>query len=404
MLTDEGTLRMQKLGENLRVWHKNLKSRGLVDAAEPAFLALSSGVQRCKDSLMSFLGGLYGIEGDIVHNSPTSPEPYDTKLVPALDYNFVYKAYPNIIHHDALTDANISSMFGVKRLMQVLKQRYSISKLDESALNLFSTIRGEMIFDKSLNLSEYSKHFEWVNEVLTKDYKTGNVITLFDVFNRVTLLGYLSELQGNAGYLTSAPIITSLLESMQVEVNKDDGKPLTSWRQNAYKNRNLIVYSSHDTVISNVLKDMGILAVDTAQPFEKRLLELKNANASEVDLYLSGMTMPHFGVSARFSLWNADSDSNSNSDSQDNKSNWLVRLDLYNEPDWSNSVKYRQVKLGNVCLEQYAILFGSDSLDLLDLSGVANIQYDCPFEVFEKIYSHWIIDNEKMSRAYNNKS
>lgn len=320
----------------------------------PSYLGFSSSVYRCQESLKETIR-------EFVQEIPV----INNVTIRSLDYNYVYKS-PYVLNNlrdkvnfNLMEDEQIASMFGVGRLFEVLNERYNIRRFDDKALNILATIRSEMALNESAN--PRGQHYDWIYEVVAKDNQTGNVMTLMDVFNQVVLLGYYKQLDQVANFITTGPIIESLFESQKTILRYRK----LNWRYSYYSGKNVILYSTHDTTILRVLKDLGIVRLGNPAIFRQRFFDFKSRpNVTDLHMFLNGFMMSHPGFSARFELWSSYSKK-------------VVRLSIYHDVDKKN-INYEAVPLGYYCSESMK-KSGYITTEIVD-------PFECPVEVFWKLF------------------
>lgn len=405
---------MYTLGRALRK-----KYSDFFDYDSKSILALTSNSQRCKDSLEATLEGFYEItnqpekgremaekfqSGDMKGVSPGKGSSsawldvqLDPNLVPTLDYKYYassnyIKNHPSILRKDLVLDPQIRKLPGLDRLREIITQKYGLP-FTTKVFNAWSAIDCELYLDRTLETMKYMDHFaDWIHEPIAEDSNGPGPkisVDLLELFEEVVLLGFLGMVDKKYDYLMMSPTINSLRESQDVAL----GRAVLNDRAAQYVNKKLILYSTHDSVLTMLLFDLGLIHTDGGT-FVKRMLAAKRAGATNLDKYLAGLMMCNFGISLRFELWQITS--------ANGHERPVIRLYIYNQPDPSEPVEWVPIPFGQLCKRRYAEMYpneGTSSPPTDDLR--LDETYDCPKEIFDKITAPWILDQEKYDRIYN---
>lgn len=417
-LTDLGKLRMYKVGLETRRHYNHY-----IDYDSEHILALSSPLYRCRDSMHYILQGLFNIEwtknegrvlvskmnscannnnsefnqcsSSLLSSGGGSPDEWhkikiDSQLLASLYDSFVehcayVKNNPSPIESDLMKNVFIKSLPGIGKLRATLTSNYG--NFNTSLLGIFSTISVELNVIRTESTYNYTDHFNgWINQVIIAkpDYE----ITLFDLFEQLDIYAYRDRYSGLADRIRTGQIIASIVESQLVALGND----ATNERMEEYKEKKIILYSTHDTVIQAVLHTLEVINIDS--PFENRFSRWYK-NQDSISGLLSGLKMPSFGMSMRFELWELES-------TVDDKNKFqFVQLSIYNEDDAKfRDIEYKIVDLGAACNRLFKRKYPKASSEQLSAFYKTSFQYDkkrsCPFDLFRDVTSDLLINDVEL--------
>lgn len=328
-------------------------------------LYFSSPVERCIESLRHFHRGF--------PRSLGNPPDINTRNVPSLDYNYTYgshyvRARPHMTNRDFKNDYGYRG----QQLMDVLQSRYGISNLSTEAFNLWQTIECERQLPKETYL--LASHYSWI---YGSDFEfIPNSDRLYEFFAFAAAAGYYHQLDDYAHYLSTSPILTSIMDSMN--------------GHRGYANKKLIVYMSHDSVLDMFLRDLDISkpAHECAQKCES---ESCPKHAQPV---LCRRALPNFGFTARFELWRLEA-----------THSHVVRLKIYNKKSFFdqsdiNEDSFERVELGKMCRSKYYATYGIDRMR--EDPDTENV-FDCPLRMFRYFVASWMLDESLFRKIYDNR-
>lgn len=316
--------------------------------------------------------------------------PIDTKLVPFLTENKLSdcryrKEHPSQIDANLTIDPQIKSLIGVQFLKDTLKKKYD-QELTYSCCSLWSTIAAEMNLMRTQSTINYTDHYsDWVNLPVVS--KAGSTITLFDLFEEVVVLTYLNRVVDEANYIQTGPIITSLIESQMIAL----GHNSTSERMQKYKDKKMVIYTSHDSILQKLLFSLGLFNFET--PFEQRFFKWDKID-DDVGKFLDGLKMPSFGLSARFELYEAELEGKKNKFP-------YVQLSLYNQEEAKfRPIEYKHIDFGSACRHLFKKKYpkAKDLSRFYDPDFQIDLKHSCPFELLRNLTSNLIIDDKKFSQ------
>lgn len=411
-LTETGKFRMYRVGLETR-----RKYRHYVDYNSSSILALSSPILRCQDSLLQILKGFYNIEWTKdkgralvskmnscssknqcpLSTGSGSPDEWrnvliDIETLPTLSYEFLNQCgyrvnNPSPIDSDLMNSKDVKSLPAVEKLRDILKQRYD-QDFNFFALGLWSTISSELNLIRTESTYNYTSHFnDWIIEVIKA--KNNYAITLYDLYEQVAVFAYRDRVAGEANHIQTGQLLTSIIESQLVAL----GKNATNDRMQKYKDKKMILYSSHDSVMQLILHTLNVIRVEST--FEDRFNKWYKSQDG-VGKLLSGLKMSSYGMSMRFELWELES-------IEDGDKFQYVQLSIYNEDDAKfQDIDYKVVELGSACNTLFRKKYPKASSDKLSSFYKTNFQLNkkqsCPFELFLNVTSDIVIDDIKIHK------
>lgn len=447
-LTDSGKFRQFRVGLELRKRYEDL-----LDYNASHYLALSSPIFRCQESLEYTLRGLFDIEwplsrglklideynADIADykdclafgstidgNSSTCHQhqylilpsgagspleskqiKIDTETVPTLSYTYLnackYRLeHPTPVDRNLFNSPAIAQLKGLGRLKNILEEKYATGWKFE-ALGLHSTLSSEIRLARTRKTINYGRrNFEWVTQ-LVPEYEPTR-ITWFDLYEEVALLGYRDRIVGTADYIQLGPMISSMIISQQVVLGQlpiDNGKDSPNNRTfesaSLYEGKKAVIYSTHDSIMQLLLHRLGFIRADEAD-YETRFSN--NHEADDVEQLLAGLRMSKFGLSLVFELYEMDAGPNSS----DAMKFPFVQVSLYNEEDGKHApIDYRKLKLGELCgrlfREQNPNLAQADLDKLFYDQEEFPLDRDlsCPFELFKNVTSNYMMNSSQLN-------
>lgn len=413
-LTDVGRFRQYRIGLELRRQYSKYLG---YDSSR--ILAFSSPLYRCIESLELILQGLYNIdwpmgrgihaalEKDCVHCLPSGSGSalewrsvgINTTFLPALFYGFLNsckyrKEHPSPVDQDLTRSEDISALVGLEKLAEVLLQHYK-QPMSLSALGLWSTIGSELNLVRTRSTMKYADHYsDWINTVVSK--RGDQSINLFDLYEQMSVFGYRDRVVGLANYVQTGPILTSIVESQLVALRG----VASSERQQVYKNKKLIIYSSHDSILQLVLHTLKVIDAD-GESFEDRFYHWAYSG-DQLGQFLAGLKMSSFGFSMKFELFEMELES------KPGTSFAHVQLSIYNQEDGKYTpIDYRLVALGDACQRLFFFKYPeagqADLQHFYDSYFPIDKTYSCPFELFRNVTSEFMIENHKLEQicAFN---
>lgn len=436
-LTDLGKFRQYKKGLELRHRYQHY-----LDFNSSSFLAFSSSMYRCQESLSETLRGLFSNEWPISSGLQLAAEysrancslnatcslksnlpagflwphdykqiPIDTQTFPMLRYEYLNRckyrlAHPTPVDVDLRASKAIKDLPGLDKLAEVLQSKYAM-RLNFTALGLWSTITNELRLIKTRDTLDWSRvHFDWVTKAIdsNKTATTGGKqrpVTLFDLHEQVAVFGYRDRIVDVARYVQLGPIVTSLVESQKTALGQSSAPGQVALTPSQmYANKKMIFYSSHDSILQLLMHGLNI--IDTHEDelsFEQR--SNKWAAASDHEQYLAGLRMSKFGMSMLVELWEAQEVA---SDKQSNNNNKLayVQAYLYNREEALAGVHYARLQFGSICRRLFRKLYPNEDLDSSQF--YANFgqfklseKFSCPFELFKNVTSKFMVSGKQLS-------
>lgn len=377
-------------------------------------IAFSSPIYRCIESLEQTLRGLYNTEWtkdkgrsilgkcnttDCFGSGSGSPDewrlvPIDQKTVPSLVYEYLNnckyrKENPSPVDFDLMSDPEIKSLVGVEQLKALLQDRYN-QNFSYPVTGVWSTIASEMSLVRTRSTIEYTSHYaDWVNRPVSKTRRHLDPITLYDLHEQVTVLAYQDRVVDEARYIQIGPIITSLIESQLVAL----GHNSTNERMKTYKDKKMIFYSSHDSILQLLLSQLGLIHIEG--DFQSRFQKWHKSH-DEVGKFLSGLKMCSYGSSIRFELIQMEIPGKTDKFS-------YVRAYIYNKEDPKfEAIDYKPVEFGSACrrvFEQQNPNASSKELSrFYNPVFQVDFKYSCPFELFRNVTANMMFDEQKIHR------
>lgn len=405
-----------------------------------SILAMSSKVLRCKKSLESTLKGFYDMTRDLsdgqrlaekLRNNQIDDLPsgsgsssvwqevkLDEELVATLSYDTV-KNSPYVMHHrspvkdDLENYIEIKNLVGIKKLRRFINDHYGMD-FKSKILTLLSTVQSELYFDRTRETIGYLDHLaSWIDEPVyeMKEGSTTIKISMLELLDQVNLLSFIGMVDENMNYLITAPIVNALIGSQMVALNQPDSSQYLGRQQKSkgklgnksstsgkFNSKKVLFYSSHDTILSVLLVDLGIINPIEGASFAKRLVAAKQSNATDLQKLTQGLTTCQYGVSAIFELWSIEAETGSEIA--------VVRLSLYNDSNpKAAKIDWVAQPLGTMCQRRFKQLYPNEPLFNYYPQGqdknALNLNMDCPFELFKKIADHWKYDEVKYRKIFN---
>lgn len=318
----------------------------------------------------------------------------DTKSVPWLFYEALNSCkyrldHPSPVDKNLTISPSIRALVGVERLRDVILGRFNIP-LNMTVLALWSTISSELnlVLTRS-SVSLKSEIADWIGQVVSNRFKS--IITLYDVHEQLTLLGYRDRLQDEAEYIQSGTILTSVIESQLHALDRNKDKQTWLWPEERYAGKKMLLYTSHDSIMQRVLFSLGVIHMDPAN-FEQRFAKWYKSD-DEWAKFLVGLKMSSYGMSFRVELWELTFDLESSREaktiSSKRKSLPYVQVSLYNREDARfQEVDYKPVDIGTACMRLFVTKYGKQALDELsqfydpELDGSLDKRRSCPFDLW----------------------
>lgn len=409
-LTDCGEQRMYRLGVSLRNHY-----RGHLNYDAYSILALSSSSTRCLKSQQATLRGLFEITSSMKFgrellsrrdkiveglgsNDISSQIAQFTDLVPlewgCYKRSMYHRENPGPLVEDLCLDKDIAQMPGIDRLKEILKTRYE-QKFNTDIFDIWTAIECELYLDRTKETIDYTDHFaDWINEPVAENSNAG----LYDLFEVVTQIGFIRRVDSKAQYLLISPLIKSLIESQSVAIDS-----MTLMNSNEltgrYYGKQMILYSTHDFILTTMLNNLGIHQIGDTSKFLERFAEANQSDFNDLKRYLSGLMMAHFGLSLKFELHMVSLSTGCNLP--------IVRLAIYNQDSpTALDIQWEPVALGEIIRKRYRELYpdgeNPDKFYATELGFMIDMKYDCPFELFNEVAKDWIMNDTKYESIYNN--
>lgn len=317
----------------------------------------------------------------------------DTTGVPSLTYEYLNGCSfriknPSPIDANLLLDPHIAKLNGVYKLRDILRENYQID-LNFTSLGLWSTIGSEMNLVRTKATINYTDHYaNWVDLVVS-NRSDGSVITMFDLYEQVAVLGYRDRVVDEANYIQTGTILTSLIESQRVAL----GLEATKERMKKYRGKRMIFYSTHDSVLQLMLFHLGIVRFEPGS-FEARF---DRWHKNELDMFLNGLKMSSFGSSVRFELYEIEM-------AGGGEKFPFVQVSIYFKEDGNfQDVHYEPVQFGSMCRQAFNRKYpNSTAADLArfypkNQAIKLNHKLSCPFQLLTNLTASLIVDEQKLS-------
>lgn len=411
-LTDGGRSRMFLLGRELG---KLYRSSMAPDASK--LLALSSRNDRAYESISFALRGFYNIETKIddglkrmselseckiTNNSLTCPHQIPfihgdewkrvkiiTKFIPSLESDYFndncFNGMRNVCpqYEDLYENSQIKAIPGVEKLRQVVTKLYK-KKFDydfpKSYSNLVPILAQSMHSDL-INVSYPMS--KWIfTPIITKGKR---VYTLKDVFESLSSIYLQACARSFESYLEVGPIIGSLLESQRLAVGDLNNVTRESGNK-IYSGKDVIIYSTHDTIITTILYKLGIIRVPTVNDAES-FFKI-SPDKDEIDGFLAGVKTIRYGATFIFELWQSNGGFN-----------YLKLLAYDQDSAWSDHIKFRYVEIGSICNQKLLRSYPQVNIESYYKDIGADVQRSmmCPFEIWKNISTNLIISREEFN-------
>lgn len=411
-MTDTGRFRQFRIGLDLRRRYNDLLGLNSSNV-----IAFSSPVFRCIESLENTLRGLYNTEWtkdkgrlilikdncteNCLSSGSGSPDewrriPIDLKTVPALVYQYLNnctyrKEHPSPLDTDLTLDPEIKALPGVEQLKKLLKEKYD-QDFNFPVLGLWSTIASEMNLMRTESTIQYTSHYaDWVNKPISSSTKRNSVpITMFDLHEQLAVLAYRDRVVDEARYIQMSPIITSLIESQLIAL----GHNSTNERMKIYKDKKMVFYSSHDSILQLFLDSLGLIKIEGS--FQNRFDKWNKWDKShdEVGKFLAGLKMSSYGMSARLELWEMEVPGKADRFS-------YIRAYLYNKEDAKyEPIEYKPIEIGSACRRLFERQ--NPNASSKELTRFYNpvfqidINYSCPFGLLRNVTANLLFDERKI--------
>jgi hypothetical protein len=363
-LTDSGRFRQFRVGLELRKRYEDF-----LDFNASHYLAFSSPIYRCQESMEYTLRGLFDIDWplsrglkfieqynagvsskldclasnkyELLGGSDASPATcdhalslpsgsgspleykqikIDTESVPTLTYDFLTNCkyrldHPTPVDTNLSASAAVSKLKGTGKLQRILENEYG-SPWAFKSLSLWSTLAIEIGLARTRSTVHYgSRNYKWATQLVVEYDPVP--ITLFDLYEQVALLAYRDRVAGTADYIQLGPMISSMIASQRVALERAKlpaNQP--SYHQKArakygfkshdlYVNKKAVFYSSHDTVLQLLLHRLGVIAADEAD-YETRFKNWRQSD--DIEQLMAGLRMAKFGMSLVFELYEMKED------------------------------------------------------------------------------------------------
>lgn len=143
----------------------------------------------------------------------------DVTTLPVLTWEYLEackyrKAHPSSVDQNLMSSRDIANLKGSKQLAELIKKNYHL-KFDFQALPLWATIDEELRLARTRDSIVYGEHyFGWVNE-RPPEYKSSSKVTFLDLYEQLVVIGYRDRLAGQAKLIQLGPIISSLVQSQK---------------------------------------------------------------------------------------------------------------------------------------------------------------------------------------------
>lgn len=371
-LTDLGKLREFKIGRTLREEYKYYSN-----FTESEILALSSKVPRCRETIVEILKGITfkGIDsGQTEFGLAKEAAKYtiDHRLVPTLNAAILSKCL------DSQRESRIASY------KDYAKERIRNKYKGRSLNAIWSTIMSELELKHTPETSQLAEHYDWIHD----SYNMGQM-TQLDLLEASVAEDSLED--GRRFMLLIMPILSSILDSYD---------SVTQGVKNEYSSKKIVLYSTHDYLVINLLKSLNLLTYDTSS-FEERFTRSQLKSSNDLDKVLDRLKMPAYGMSLKFELY----ESKSSSSSTEGKGKfYFIRLAIYNSASnvLYSDVDYQLIKFGDVCRKSLQNIYPSLSPDYIDTKFYENSgidkRFNCPLELFRNITRKYKVSKREWIR------
>lgn len=405
-LTEIGEYRQYSLGIKLRQIYSDYLT---MDSSQ--VLALSSSSYRCIKSLEKTIQGLFNIEVSSrrgLDSIKTCKKPsgclskkggfandwksisINTTLVPSLNWAFLDKECAwrqknkSPLDTNGLVDKDVASLPGIERLGKVLKSRYNAELNYDNITDIWAQVLNELelaVTNESFSLSDHFR--DWIFEPVGKNQSK---ITLYDVLEAATLLMFRDRTKDRALRIQNGPIVTSLVDSFRVALNKSTSSLYETSSLNSYKSKKIVLYSTHDHSIILLMNSLNLLNFHGS--FEKRFH--KYSGKSDIKQFVNGIRMPSYGVSLKFEL----TELKNNATGEELP---VVAASLYDKEDAKFShIHYHRLKLGKACRKLLKRMYPDKYHSEYYKKFQIDTDYICPFELFEKVTSNQMVNHKEL--------
>lgn len=318
--------------------------------------------------------------------------PIDVNTVPALVYQYLNnctyrKQHPSPLDTDLMSDPEIKSLPGVEQLKTLLKEKYG-QDFNFPVLGLWSTIASEMNLVRTESTYQYTDHYaDWVNKPVSTLRRSSDPITMFDLHEQLAVLAYRDRVVEESRYVQMSPIVTSLIESQLMAL----GYNSTNERMKLYKDKRMVFYSSHDSILQLLLDSLGLINIEGT--FQSRF-ERWHKSHDETGKFLSGLKMCSYGMSMRFELWQLEVPGKNDKFS-------YVRVYIYNKEDAKyEPIDYKPVEFGSACRRLFERQ--NPNASSRELTRFYNpvfqvdYKYSCPFDLLRNVTANLMFDEQKI--------
>lgn len=367
----------------------------------------------------------------------------DTQSLVALRSKFVVDNCPkfnktNCIIYDNLNNSqNLTSMAGFRELQEHISLPFGIP-FNYDLINFYGSLNPIL---KLSSLPVVRKallpHIKWIAQQIDIDnndseangngnsnYNRNHNLTLLKTYDALNMMAdTICVDSGMASKLQNYPLITSIIESQASALDQADNiyTNNSSLSSKIYKDKKLILYGTHDTIIESLLNQLNVRKrIDDGHSYLQEYKHVIKSNQANNDDYknahnhhhelnglISGIRRAEPGASLVFELWKTRDD-NDNKNSTSNgmfpvsnaKQFPYVRLLIYQREDPIHQrIQFERVKLGSVCRRTFLGLHPSnDQVELEKFFSMApvsfNRDFDCPFELWKNITSNQMMSHE----------
>lgn len=315
----------------------------------------------------------------------------DTETVPWLGYEALNSCKyridnPSPVDLNLTASENIRALVGIEQLRTVLDDKFQL-KLNFSALGFWSTISSELNLVLTRTSLDLKSHLaDWIGQVVSSRSKS--ILTLYDVLEQATLLGYRDRLQDESEYIQSGTLLTSVIESQLYALGRNEDSERWLWPAQRYSGKRMLLYASHDSIMQRILFSLAVIHMDPAN-FEQRFAKWYKSD-DEWAKFLAGLKMSSFGMSFRVELWELTFDEKDKTKGKPGRKTFpYVQASLYNREDARyHEPDYKPVDIGTACMRLFAAKYGKGALDELshfydtELDGSLDKRRSCPFELW----------------------
>jgi hypothetical protein len=415
-MTDIGKMRQFRIGLELRRRYRDFLS---FDSRH--FLAFSSAITRCRESMDQTLRGLFQIQwsneqarrfveqynaeksciqppannqsvptpdgqnacrdkpnkGKNLHlpSGSGSPSEYknisiDLDTVPTLDWRYLEDCVYFIEHKPALREdlmksKLIASLKGVSNLADQLKRAYKLN-FDSHAAFYWSSLQEELRLQRTTNSVSYGENFyDWIYQ-LVPGYKPEYGVTYFDLYAQLAVYYYKERVAGKPGFIELGPIVTSIVQSQKQalgQTNETVTKFLLEPNKPSKRFESLDLYANKKAVFylthDSVLQAlMDTLNISFIDKGDFETRFNKWHRHDDADRAMAGLRTVEFGSSIVFELYETEMKEREKGVWRTTKKFSYVQALFYNEEDVIfKPITYKRLKFGSICRDKFKKIY-----------------------------------------------